>query len=77
MTESQKEMLMEELMEAYGCENIEEFLAEYGYDACVPGICTNPGCGYTTEYEPDQDAGWCDNCGENSVVSGLVLLGVI
>lgn len=42
-----------------------------------PGICSSEGCTYTTEYEPDQDRGWCDECEKPTVVSVLVLLGVI
>jgi hypothetical protein len=45
-------------------------------DSVSPGICKRPGCGYTTEVEPDNDAGWCDMCGSTTVVSALVLAGI-
>jgi hypothetical protein len=42
-----------------------------------PAICTEPDCDYTTEMEPDQDAGYCEACGKNSVASALILAGLI
>jgi hypothetical protein len=35
------------------------------------------GCDYTTEMESDQDAGYCERCGGNTMVSALVLAGLI
>jgi hypothetical protein len=55
----------------------DELLIEWGLDSLVPAICMNPGCDYTTEYEPDQRAGWCEACGTASVTSFLVLLGLL
>jgi len=46
-------------------------------DSVCPGICKNPGCDYQTDVEPDSDSGWCEECDEGTVVSGLVLMGVI
>jgi hypothetical protein len=54
-----------------------EFIEEYALDEVVPGICMNPGCDYTTEVEPDQREGWCEECGTGSVKSGIVLAGLI
>jgi len=80
-SQQRKQELLDELLDAYGLAKddmgLERFLEEYALDGCVPGICTEPGCGYTTEYEPDQDAGWCENCGTNTVVSGLILADII
>ena len=53
------------------------FIEEYALDDVVPGICMNPDCEYTSEYEPDQRAGWCEECGTPSVKSGIVLAGII
>jgi hypothetical protein len=53
------------------------FIEEYGMDEVVPGVCMNPDCDYTTEVEPDQRQGWCEECGTTSVRSGLVLAGII
>ena len=46
------------------------------FDGTCPAICTRPGCEYTANYEPDQDAGWCEECGANTVKSALILAGV-
>lgn len=64
------------LADAYAL-TVDELLEEYGDDSLVPGICMNPECDYTTEYEPDQREGWCGVCGTKSVTSLLVLLSVI
>ena len=42
-----------------------------------PAICMNEGCDYTTDMEPDQDQGWCEVCGTNTVASAAILAGVI
>jgi hypothetical protein len=55
----------------------EALIEEYIFDGVMPGICQNQGCDYSTEYEPDQDAGWCECCGTNTVVSAAVLMGII
>jgi hypothetical protein len=34
-------------------------------------------CDYATEVEPDQDRGWCESCGTNTVKSALILAGLI
>jgi len=66
---------MDELLEEYGMDDIMQFISEFGHDSIVPGICTE--CGASYEYEPDQDKGFCEECGSNTVVSGLILMGVM
>ena len=46
-------------------------------DSVAPGICTNDGCSYSTEVEPDSQGGFCEECGTQSVVSCLILAGVM
>lgn len=53
------------------------FIEEYALDEVVPGICMNPDCTYTSEVEPDQTEGWCEECETRSVRSGIVLAGLI
>lgn len=67
---------LDDLLKAEGLTE-EEMLFNTLFDATCPGICTNPGCNYTTHYEPDQGKGWCEACETNTVVSGLVLAGLI
>ena len=49
-------------------------------DSVSPAICCNlenPDCDYTAEMEPDQDRGWCEECQAGTMVSALVLGGII
>ena len=68
---------LEQLIELEDYESQEQFLEENAMDSVVPGICTNKNCDYTTSVEPDQDAGWCENCNTNTVKSGLMLAGIM
>lgn len=67
---------LEELADALDM-NVDELLESAAIDSVVPGICTNDGCDFTAEYEPDQDAGWCEECDTGTVASALILAGVI
>jgi hypothetical protein len=67
---------LEKLAEIEGLE-VEELLEEATYDSVCMGICKNKDCDYTTEVEPDQDRGWCEECKANTVVSPLMLAGII
>ena len=42
-----------------------------------PAICMNEDCDFTCEMEPDQDAGYCEECRTNSMHSALILAGLI
>ncbi len=64
-----------ELCEAEGFENIDELLEASICDSVVPAICMD--CGCTAQMEPDQRAGYCEVCGQNKVVSCLILAGLI
>jgi hypothetical protein len=45
------------------------------YDSVAPGICTNVGCEYACNVEPDQRHGWCEHCNTTTVESCLSLAG--
>jgi hypothetical protein len=68
---------LQTLAEYEGYLVLEEMLAAVMVDSVSPGICTNPDCNYTTEVEPDQTGGWCEECGERSVASALILAQII
>lgn len=55
--------------------DVMDMLEEAVMDSIVPAICTT--CESGTEMEPDQDRGWCESCGTNTVKSCLILAGVI
>ena len=56
---------------------VEELLREATFDSVCPGICMNEGCDYSSEYEPDQRAGYCEACDTTTAKSALVLAGMI
>lgn len=66
---------LNELADAYGFASVDEMIEAAVFDSVVPGICTR--CGYTTEVEPDSQSGWCEECDAGSVVSCLILAGII
>lgn len=54
--------------------------AEYCFDqfeafGTVPGECSV--CGVEVSVEADQDCGWCPECETHTVVSPLVVMGLI
>jgi hypothetical protein len=68
---------LDRLVASEGYANLVDLLSAVICDAVSPGICMNGGCDYMTEVEPDQDRGYCENCGTNSVKSALVLAELI
>lgn len=65
------------LVEAEGYESLAKLLEAVVTDSVCPAICTTAACSYTCEMEPDQDRGWCELCGRNTVQSALVLAELI
>jgi len=65
---------LEQLAKDFGMSVI-EMLKQATFDSISPGICVE--CGYSTEVEPDNDAGWCEECNKNTVKSACVLAGII
>ena len=73
---SNAEDKLKKLCESEGFDTVIAMLEEATFDSVSPGICTKPGCDYSSEVEPDQDQGWCESCNEGSVASALVLAGM-
>lgn len=68
--------LLAKLADETGHDSINDMLESAVMDDVCSGICV--ACrDYTTEVEPDQDQGYCENCGANLVKSCLVLAGVM
>ena len=65
------------LVETEGFDSLDDLIAATISDSVSPAICMNEGCDYTAEMEPDQDRGWCEMCERGTLVSGLVLGGII
>lgn len=77
LTETRQRELLEALCECEGWNSPIDMLDAHICDSLCPAICTNPDCGFTTNYEHDQTRGWCDECGTKSCVSAMVLANVI
>jgi hypothetical protein len=65
------------LLEIEGYPDPTAFAEAFVTDSVCPAICMNEDCDYTTEKEPDQDQGWCDECHTGTMVSGLLLMGLV
>jgi len=74
---SNKAAKLMRLCELEGFEKVEDILFACMCDSICLAICMTEGCDYTTEMEPDQDAGYCEACGGRTVTSALVLAGMI
>lgn len=57
------------LADVEGFDDPFDLAQENAIDSVNPGICLNPDCCYTTEVEPDQREGWCEECDTQSVCS--------
>jgi len=71
-----KQTKLEVLAEAEGM-SVEEMIEQAAVDVQAPCICMNPYCDHTDTMEPDQDAGWCDECETPTMSSCLVIGGYI
>jgi len=67
----------EKLAELEGYASPHELCEAYITDSVAPGICSNEGFDFTTEVEPDQGGGYCDECETTTVVSIFILEGII
>jgi len=65
------------LCEREGFKTLDQLLKYASGDSVCPAICMTEGCDYTTEMESDQDEGYCEACGGNTVTSALILAGLI
>jgi hypothetical protein len=80
MTEEMRRAKLAKLIEYEGFDDENSLFAAAIADSASPAICCNPdnpACDYTAEMEPDQDRGYCEACGANTMVAALVLGGLI
>ena len=68
---------LNQLASDWGFDDPLDLIEAYVTDGLMPAICMTRGCDYSTEMEPDQDQGWCECCGTNTVQSASVLMGII
>ena len=74
------EQLVQTILIELGCKTVNDWIDSGSrnlgpYDSVAMGGCID--CGYTTNVEPDQSEGWCEECESATVASIHVLLGVI
>jgi hypothetical protein len=62
---------------AEGFTTVDDLLALAVADSVCPAICMTEGCDYVAPMESDQEEGYCENCGSTTMVSVLVLAGLI
>jgi hypothetical protein len=74
---SHKAAKLMKLCDIEGFDILDDLLEAAATDTVCPAICMTEGCDYTTEMEPDQDRGFCEVCGGQTVTSALVLAGLI
>ena len=74
---SERQAKLATLAESEGYADPDALIEAAVHDSVSPGICSRPGCSYTTEVEPDQRRGWCEACGTGTVQSALVLAALI
>jgi hypothetical protein len=65
------------LCEANGLASIDDLAALSVGDNLCPAICMTEGCDHVAEMESDQDSGYCEACGGNTMTSVLVLADMI
>jgi len=64
------------LAKAHGYKSTTDMLTAASARGIAPALCENEGCNRLAEMEPDQTAGWCDQCNKNTMVSCLVIAGI-
>lgn len=77
LSKSQSLNKLKALAEDEGYDTVDGLIAVAASEPISPAICTAEDCDYTAEMEPDQDRGWCESCGRNTVASALVLAELI
>ena len=77
MDDAHRVTKLAKLIEIEGYDSIEDLVGAVCLDTVSPAICSNEGCNFTCEMEPDQDAGYCEECHTNSMKAALVLAGLI
>lgn len=75
LSESERQAHLRALAEAEGFPSADAMLEASVIDSVAPAICVT--CGLTSEMEPDQERGYCEGCGQNTVVSAWILAGLI
>jgi hypothetical protein len=68
---------LKQLIESLGYSSEDEIPENTIMDSVVPGICMTPSCSFTSDVEPDQEQGYCEQCDAFTVKSLNILMGII
>ena len=68
---------LKKLIEIEGYGTVEAMMEAVLSDSVSPAICMNEDCDFTCEMEPDQEAGYCEECHTNTMIAAPVLAGLI
>jgi hypothetical protein len=63
--------------EAEGFATIDDLFVLLVTDSLCPAICMTEKCNHIAQLESDQREGYCEKCGGNTMISVLVLAGLI
>ncbi|MCP3475052.1 hypothetical protein NLM33_32540 [Bradyrhizobium sp. CCGUVB1N3] len=63
--------------EAEGFASIDDLFVLLAADNLCPAICMTEGCDHIEQLEADQEEGYCEKCSGNTMVSVLILAGLI
>ena len=74
---SMKASKLMRVCEVEGFATIDDLIALSVADSVCPAICMTEGCNHIEAMESDQEKGYCEVCGGNTLVSVLVLAGFI
>ena len=74
---STKGVKLMKVCEAEGFATIEDLVTLSVSDSICPAICMTEGCDHIAPLETDQEEGYCEKCGGNTMVSVLVLAELI
>jgi hypothetical protein len=70
-------IILDQLYDNHKPETLDRALEVANREEDFPAICVGCEAVYETGFEPDQDAGWCEDCQGNLVKSILILEGLI
>ena len=74
---SMKASKLMRVCEAEGFATIDDLIALSVADSVCPAICMTERCDHIVPMESDQEEGYCEKCGGNTMVSVLILAELI
>ena len=73
MNSAEAKLKARTLAEYEGYPSPMSLMEDVATDSVSPGICRVTSCDYTVDVEPDCTDGFCESCGDNTVISFINL----